>query len=167
VRHVMIRDARADEYPVVGELRVAAYQALGLLPEGSAYAETLRGFGFDGECAVLVACDEADGGILGTITVEPFGPHSELARDETEADLRAFAVAPGAQGRGVGRELLAAAIERAAKRGVTQLRLCTQPAMNAAQALYASSGFTRTPELDFEPAPGVTLRAYSLPALTP
>jgi hypothetical protein len=50
---------------------------------------------------------------------------------------------------------------------VTLLRLCTQPAMNAAQALYASSGFTRTPELDFEPAPGVTLRAYSLPLLAP
>jgi GNAT superfamily N-acetyltransferase len=163
----MIRDARADEYPLVGELRVAAYRALGLLPEGSAYAETLRGFGFDGACAVLVACDEAEGGILWTITVEPFGPHSELAQDETEADVRAFAVAPGAQGRGVGRELLAAAIDCAAKRGVTLLRLCTQPAMNAAQALYASSGFTRTPELDFEPAPGVTLRAYSLPLLAP
>jgi GNAT superfamily N-acetyltransferase len=165
VRHVMIRDVRADECPLVGELRVAAYRALGLLPEGSAYTETLRGFGFDGECTVLVACDEADGGILGTITVEPFGPHSELARDETEADVRAFAVAPGAQGRGIGRELLAAAVECAAKRGVILLRLCTQPAMQAAQALYATAGFTRTPELDFEPAPGVTLRAYSLPVL--
>lgn len=162
---MIIRDARADEYPLVGELRVAAYRALGLLPEGSGYAETLRGFGFDGECAVLVACDEADGGILGTITVEPFGPHSELARDKTEADVRAFAVAPGAQGRGVGRQLLAAAIESAALRGVLVLRLCTQPAMKAAQALYATAGFTRTPELDFEPAPGVTLCAYSLPVV--
>jgi hypothetical protein len=40
---------------VVGELRVAAYRALGLLPEGSGYAETLRGFGFGGDCVVLVA----------------------------------------------------------------------------------------------------------------
>ena len=167
MRHVIIRDARADEYPLVGELRVAAYRALGLLPEGSGYTETLRGFGFDSECAVLVACDEADGGILGTITVELFGPHSELARDKTEADVRAFAVAPGAQGRGVGRQLLAAAIACAAQRGVLQLRLCTQPAMKAAQALYAAAGFTRTPELDFEPAPGVTLCAYSLPVLAP
>ena len=74
---------------------------------------------------MLVACDEADGGILGTITVEPYSPHSELAQDETEPELRAFAVAPGAQGRGVGRELLAAATECAAKRGVILLRLCT------------------------------------------
>jgi ribosomal protein S18 acetylase RimI-like enzyme len=158
----MIREALPGEYPAVGALRVAAYQALGLLPEGSGYAETLRAFGFGDGCAVLVAVDEADGGVLGTITVEPFGPSSELARDETEADLRAFGVAPGAQGRGVGRRLLRGAIEYAAKRGVRQLRLCTRPQMGAAQHLYAAAGFTRTPELDFEPLPGVPLRAYEL-----
>lgn len=158
----MIRDVLPGEYPLVGELRVAAYQALGLLPDGSPYAQTLQGFGFDGECAVLVACDEAGGGILGTITLEPFGPHSELARDETEADLRAFAVAPAAQGRGVGRQLLLAAIECAAQRGVRRLRLCTRPPMKAAQHLYAEAGFSRTPELDFEPLPGVPLQAYEL-----
>lgn len=158
----MIRDARTEEYPRVGELRVAAYRALGLLPEGSGYAETLGRLGFDDGWAVLVAVDEGGGDILGTITLEPFGPWSELARDATEADLRAFAVAPAAQGRGVGRQLLLAAIERASKQGVRRLRLCTQPAMKTAQRLYATAGFSRTPELDFEPVPGLTLRAYQL-----
>jgi ribosomal protein S18 acetylase RimI-like enzyme len=162
VLQVIIRDARPDEYPVVGELRVAAYQALGLLPEGSGYAGTLRGFGFGGGCTVLVAVDEADGGMLGTITLEPFAPSSELARDETEADLRAFAVALQAQGRGVGRQLLLAVVEAASKQGMRRLRLCTRPAMRAAQHLYASAGFSRTPELDFEPIPGVSLQAYEL-----
>lgn len=159
---MIIREVRAGECAPVGALRVAAYAAQGLLPEGSGYAETLRGFGFSGECTVLIACDEADGAILGTITLEPFGPSSELARDETEADLRAFAVSPAAQGRGVGRELLLAAIECAAKRGVRVLRLCTRPAMVSAQHLYADAGFSRTPELDFEPLRGVSLRAYEL-----
>jgi ribosomal protein S18 acetylase RimI-like enzyme len=159
---VIIRDARPDEFPVIGELRVAAYQAHGLLPEGG-YAETLRGFGFGGDCTVLVAVDEAGGGILGTITLEPFAPSSELARDESEADLRAFAVAPQAQGRGVGWQLLLAVVESASKQGVRRLRLCTRPAMQAAQHLYAAAGFSRTPELDFEPVPGVGLRAYELP----
>jgi len=158
---VLIREALPDEYPAVGVLRVTAYRALGLLPEGSSYAETLRGFGFD-DCVVLVALDEADSGILGTITLEPFGPSSELARDETEADLRAFAVAPVAQGRGVGRQLLLAAIDYAAKRGLRRLRLCTQPPMKAAQRLYVKAGFSRTPELDFEPSPEVPLHAYEL-----
>jgi ribosomal protein S18 acetylase RimI-like enzyme len=111
---------------------------------------------------VLVATDEARNGILGTITLEPFAPASELAKDDTEADIRAFAVAPGAQGQGVGRKLLFAVIERAEKRGVRRLRLCTRPEMRAAQHLYETTGFSRTPELDFTPVPGITLQAYEL-----
>jgi ribosomal protein S18 acetylase RimI-like enzyme len=166
VRQVIIRDARPDERAAVGELRVAAYRALGLLPDGSEYAQTLRGLGFEGErgdCAVLVAVGEAGNQILGTVTLEPFEPGSELAKDDTEADLRAFAVAPHAQGQGVGRELLLAVIERAENRGVRRLRLCTQPAMRAAQHLYETTGFSRTPDLDWEPRPGLILRAYELP----
>jgi len=101
-------------------------------------------------------------GILGTITLEPFGLASELAQDETEADIRAFAVAPRAQGQGAGRNLLLAVIECAGKRGVCFLRLCTRPAMKAAQHLYTRTGFSRTPDLDFEPGPGIILRAYEL-----
>ena len=164
----MIREARADEHELVGELRVSAYRALGLLAEGTGYADTLRGFGFGGDCAVLVA-EDGSGRVVGTITLEPFGPGSELARDEAEADIRAFAVDARAQGQGVGRELLRAVMDHAARRGVRRLRLCTLPAMQAAQHLYAATGFTRTPDLDFEPSPGVALRAYELglPRRTP
>ncbi len=145
---------------------MVAYRTLGLLPEGSGYAETLRGFGFADDCVVLVAASEAANSILGTITLEPFGPANELAQDETEADVRAFAVAPQAQGQGVGRKLLLAVIECAGKRGVCRLRLCTRSAMKAAQHLYTRTGFSRTPDLDFEPVPGIILRAYEL-ALPP
>jgi ribosomal protein S18 acetylase RimI-like enzyme len=157
----MIREARPDEHALVGELRVAAYRAGGLLSESTGYADTLRGFGFGGGCMVLVAEDTC-GRLVGTVTLEPFGPGSELARDETEADIRAFAVDARAQGQGVGRELLRAVTEHAARGGVRRLRLCTRPAMEAAQHLYSAAGFTRTPDLDFEPAPGVALRAYEL-----
>ncbi|WP_246116058.1 GNAT family N-acetyltransferase [Trebonia kvetii] len=154
-----IREMQPGEEALVGDLRVAAYRALGVLSEGTGYAETLRGFGFGGDCVVLVAADET-GAIAGTVTLETYGPDSELARDETEADVRAFAVSAAAQGRGVGRELLRALIELADKNGVRRLRLCTLPPMKAAQHLYETAGFTRTPDLDWEPAPGVALRAY-------
>jgi ribosomal protein S18 acetylase RimI-like enzyme len=111
---------------------------------------------------VLVAADETGSGLLGTITLEPFEPSSELARDDTEADVRAFAVAPQGQGQGVGRTLLQAVIERSEKRGLRCLRLCTNPVMRAAQHLYETTGFARTPELDWSPAPGLILRAYEL-----
>jgi len=162
VRRVIIRDARPDEHAAVGDLRVTAYRALGLLFARSEYAETLRGLGFSGGDEVLVATDEMGNGLLGTVTLEAFAPASELAKDETEADIRAFAVAPSAQGLGVGRKLLAAVIERAEQHGIRRLRLCTRPEMEAARHLYASIGFTRTPELDFSPGPGVTLQSYEL-----
>ena len=162
LHRVIIRDARPDEYAAVGELRIAAYRAVGLLSEASGYTEILRGFGLGGDCVVLVATHEAGSGILGTITLEPFCPASELARDETEADVRAFAVSPQAQGQGVGRKLLLAVIECAETRGLRRLRLCTRSAMQSAQHLYSTTGFSRTPDLDFEPAPGLTLRAYEL-----
>jgi hypothetical protein len=57
---------------------------------------------------------------------------------------------------------LVGVIECAQRREVRRLRLCTQPAMRSAQHLYETTGFTRTPDLDFEPVPGVTLRAYEL-----
>jgi hypothetical protein len=81
-------------HPTVGELRVTAYRALGLLSAGSRYAGPLRALGFGGDDEVLVAADEAGNGILGTITLEAFAPASELAKDDTEADIRALAVAP-------------------------------------------------------------------------
>jgi ribosomal protein S18 acetylase RimI-like enzyme len=110
---------------------------------------------------VLVAVDEA-GEIVGTVAFEPFGPDSELARDKTEADVRAFAVSARSQGQGVGRVLLTAVIEHAADRGIRTLRLCTQPSMTTAQRLYTAAGFIRTPDFDFEPVPGLTLRAFEL-----
>jgi ribosomal protein S18 acetylase RimI-like enzyme len=161
VRQVKIREARPDEHALVGELRVAAYRAGGLLSESTGYADTLRGLGFGGDSAVLVA-EDGTGRVVGTITLQLFGPDSELARNEAEADIRAFAVGARAQGQGVGRQLLRAVMELAPRRGVRRLRLCTRPAMAAAQYLYAAAGFTRTPDLDFEPAPGVALRAYEL-----
>ena len=149
-------------HPTVGELRVTVYRALGLLSAGSGYAEPLRALGFGGGGEVLVAADEAGNSVLGTVTLEPFSPASELAKEDTEADIRALAVAPSAQGGGVGRKLLAAVIERAEQRRVRRLRLYTRPEMEAAQHLYATIGFSRTPELDFSRGPGVTLRAYEL-----
>jgi ribosomal protein S18 acetylase RimI-like enzyme len=156
---VTIREVRDDERAAVGELRVAAYRASGLLSDG--YAEALRGFGFGGDCLILVAAGEDDR-LAGTIAVEWFGPHSELAKDDTEADIRAFAVDAGAQGQGTGRALLAAAVEYAAKRGLSRIRLCTQPEMKTAQRLYAAAGFTRTPGLDWRPPGGPFLQAYVL-----
>ena len=157
---MIVRDARAGELAGIGELRVAAYRAAGLLSANPGYAEVLRGLGIAGTAEVLAAEDA--GRIVGTVMLEPFYRFSEIARSPGEAEVRALAVAPQEQHRGTGRALVAAVIERATARGVHRLLLSAQPAMTAAQHLYRLAGFTRLPELDRRPAPGLLLLALGL-----
>ncbi len=157
---MIVLDARAGELAGIGELRVAAYRAGGLLSANPGYAEVLRGLGVYGTGEVLVA--EENGRIVGTVMLEPFYRFSGIARSPGEAEVRALAVAPHEQHRGVGRALVRAVIERATVRGVHRLLLSTQPAMTAAQHLYRLAGFTRLPELDWSPAPGLSLLTFGL-----
>ncbi|HEX6453344.1 MAG TPA: GNAT family N-acetyltransferase [Trebonia sp.] len=159
------------EAATVGDLRVGAYQAQDHLAGSPGYADTLRTLGLDGHGTILVAADDpgsteelgGTGELLGTVMLEPWHTDSEVARSADEAEVRALAVAPWAQGRGVGRTLMRSVIDEAAARGAARLLLSTQPGMEAAQHLYRSLGFTRTPELDWTPVPGVTLLGFALP----
>jgi ribosomal protein S18 acetylase RimI-like enzyme len=162
---VMIREATASEMTAVGALRVEAYGAQDLLAVNPPYAATLRGLGGDGHGTVLVA--DGEGTLLGTVMLEPWHDGSEIAGGPQEAEVRALAVSPSAQGRGVGRALMLAVMEKAAAAGATRLLLSTQPNMRAAQALYASLGFARLPELDWTPVPGVTLLAFGRAVTAP
>jgi ribosomal protein S18 acetylase RimI-like enzyme len=159
---VIVRPARRAELAAVGELRVTAYLAQNLLSAHPAYADTLRTLGADGRGEVLIAVDRDGAGheILGTIMLDPWHAGSEIARGPDEAEVRALAVAPAAQGRGVGAGLVRAVIDRATARGARRLLLSTQPAMTAAQRLYVAAGFTRLPELDWSPTPSLTLLAF-------
>jgi ribosomal protein S18 acetylase RimI-like enzyme len=157
---VIVREALPDELAEVGELRVRAYAAQDLLAVIAEYADTLRGLGNGGGADVLVAVEDAR--LLGTVLVQPWGPASEIATGPDEAELRALAVDPGAQGRGVGRALLDAAVDRTRAYGADHLVLSTQPAMAAAHRLYRAAGFVRLPERDWSPVPGLTLLAFGL-----
>ena len=144
----------------VGALRVEAYQAENLLATAPSYVEELRSLGAGGRGTVLVAVDGTE--LLGTVMLETWHSGSEIARDAGEVEVRAFAVAPRAQRRGVGRALMRAVIDMARAGGAQRIVLSTQPTMTAAQRLYLAEGFTRIPERDWTPAPGVRLLAYSL-----
>lgn len=157
---VIVREVLPGETEAVGELRVAAYRAQGLLAASPGYADSLRRLGFDGRGTVHVAV--RGGQLLGTVMYDPWRPGSEIARSPDEAEVRALAVAPWAQGRGAGRALMRAVIDQAALNGISRLLLSTQPAMEAAQHLYRSLGFTRAPELDWAPVPAVPLLGFAL-----
>jgi ribosomal protein S18 acetylase RimI-like enzyme len=158
---VEIREARAEEFDRIGELRVAAYRSAGFLSETSTYAETLRVLGMDGTGEILAAVDGER--LLGTVMLVTWPHGGELLRSPGEGEIRALAVASAARGRGIGRALLTAVMQRAAAREVRELLLLTQPDMLAAQRLYAGAGFCRLPDRDYEYAPGHRLFAFGMP----
>jgi ribosomal protein S18 acetylase RimI-like enzyme len=163
---VRIRDARPEELESVGELRVAAYLAAGFLSPDSAYAARLRALGAHGDGEVLVAVREDPEGssrdeIVGTVMIRRW-PGGQLMRAPDEAEVRALAVAPDSRGRGIGRKLVSAVVERARVSGLRHLVLASQPDMVIAHHLYGEAGFGRLPERDFSPMPGVTLLAFGL-----
>lgn len=157
---MIVREALPGELAVIGDLRVAAYRADGFLPETSGYTATLRALGGDGTDDVLAAVE--GGQILGTVMLQHWPRAGNVVRGPGEAEIRALAVAPHARGRGVGRTLVTAIMERATDRQVRHLLLLTQPDMRAAHHLYNEAGFSRLPDRDWSPEPGEILLAYGL-----
>lgn len=173
---MVIRDARPDELPAVADLRVRAYVAGGFLSADSGYVPRLRALGTNSDGRVLVATDADEqaiapdatgagsgaGQIVGTIMLVSWPHTGQVVSSPDEAEIRALAVAPGTQGRGIGRALLRAALEVAARQGARSLVLSTQREMRAAQRIYEQAGFARLPHRDWFPEPGTKLLVYGL-----
>lgn len=112
---MLIRDAHQDELAAVGELRLAAYRADGFLSPDSTYGPRLRDLGADGSGPVLVAVDGDPEQLVGTVMLQLWPHAGHAAAGPDEAEIRALAARPGARGSGVGRALIAAVIDRAAR----------------------------------------------------
>jgi ribosomal protein S18 acetylase RimI-like enzyme len=115
-----------------------------------------------GECGPAAENGGEPRRIVGTVMLQGWPQGGEILAGPEEAEIRALAVSPEARDGGVGRALLAAVIERAAREGIRHLVLLTLTEMKAAHHLYEEAGFSRLPERDWSPEPGVTLLAYGL-----
>lgn len=164
---MLIRAALPGEYDEVGELTVRVYRDGGFAAPDSPYLATLRDAASRAEKAELLVAVDEDGTLLGSVTYARGGsPYAETAESADEAGFRMLVVEPAARGRGVGRALVEACLDRARRDGATTLRLSTQPQMVAAHRIYERLGFTRTPDRDWTPQPGVDLLTYAR-AVTP
>jgi ribosomal protein S18 acetylase RimI-like enzyme len=130
VAHGSIRPAEPGDAAVVRDLVRMAYskyvERIGKEPAPMLedYDALIRA----GEVWVL-----AEGGeVLGVLVMRP-------AEDHLFVDN--VAVGPGHQGRGLGRELLAFAEERAEREGLPEVRLYTNEKMHENLAVYAKLGF--------------------------
>lgn len=150
-------------YGPLGELTVAAYSGLPGRPTSDHYAAMLRDVASRAaDAEVLVALDD-DGSLLGGVTYVGDSSNSWAEFEaEDEAGFRMLAVSPDARGRGAGRALVEACIERARRDGKSRLSLLTTANMASAHRLYERLGFRRTPESDMIVENGLRLRSYVL-----
>lgn len=94
--------------------------------------ETFRGL-LGRRSATLLAAEAEGGAIVGYAALWTVGE---------EAELGDLAVREGARRRGVGRALLAAALEEAARRGAEAVFLEVRRSNGAARRLYETAGFS-------------------------
>lgn len=155
---LLVRRAGPRDHDAAGALTVAAYQPFLTGPEDTYAAKLADAASRDAEAELWVA--EADGVLLGCVTICPPGsPWREIARDD-EGEFRMLAVSPDAQGRGVGRALVEQVLDRFRADGASAVAMSSLRMMTSAHRLYARLGFTRLPERDWAPMPGVDLIAF-------
>jgi ribosomal protein S18 acetylase RimI-like enzyme len=130
---VSVRAARLEDAAVIGDLVRVSYakyvERLGREPAPMLedYAALIEA----GEVWVLVEGEE----VLGVLVMR-------AAEDHLFVDN--VAVAPGHQGRGLGRELVAFAEQRARREGLGEIRLYTNEKMWENLAVYEKLGFEET-----------------------
>lgn len=151
-----VRPVRPHEFEAVGQLTIMAYDAVGSIQgsyrdqlvdtaarvaDGADVLVAVNGEGGDGE--------RGDGDqLLGSVTyVDADNPHFEN-QGGGDCSFRMLAVDVDAQGRGAGRALVQACIDRARERAGRRLAIYSMEWMPVAHALYASMGFTRRPDRD-------------------
>ena len=147
---LMIRSAGQQEVPEVRRVLDAANRFTRDLLTPPAY-ERYRAMVVDVEGRLhhseLLIAKRGDR-IVGTATFFPHARDEGWGLGDRVAGIRAMAVEPDAQGRGVGAALVAACIERARAHDVEALTLHTAAYLHAAIRLYERCGFRRDPTQD-------------------
>jgi ribosomal protein S18 acetylase RimI-like enzyme len=158
-----VRLARDDELDAAGALVAEAYLTQPDMDATNPYLDHVRDVrGRASDVDVLVAVGD-DGRLIGCVSYvrDHTSSHAEVERPG-EAGFRMLGVAPVDRGRGVGRALVAACVERARAAGCSRLAISTSASWVDAQRLYERVGFRRARERDFDPVPGVSLWVYVL-----
>lgn len=160
-----IRPMLPGEAAEVGELTLASYDLYGAIQgEYRGYlADPLQRLG---ECTELLVAVRGDR-VVGTVSYVLPGDAAWEGRPTPEGDcgFRVLAVAPDAEGRGVGRRLVEACIARSQQRRLHRVVITSMSWMSRAHRLYGGLGFVRRPDLDVR-FPGGTGVVFTLD-LTP
>jgi len=155
---ITVRPAREDDLEDVARISTEAYAAAGQLDPGSAYGDVLADAAARRDSAVLLVAERA-GRIVGTVTICPEGsPFAEIGR-HGEVEFRFLAVDPAAWRSGVADALIEACEDQARSAHAERLAICVRDTNTGAAEMYERRGFTRMPDRDWTPVPGVNLHA--------
>ncbi len=169
---LVIRDARPSDQDAIRQVTLAAYQeyAAQIPAHWEAYRENILATLADAKPAGQIVAEQ-EGSIVGAVLLYPAGT-TMSAPDGTSVrrlwpEVRLLAVAPPGRGRGIGAALMRECIRRAGEVNAPTLALHTTDMMQAAMRLYERMGFVRAPQLDFHPAPDLTIKGYRLKLVSP
>jgi GNAT superfamily N-acetyltransferase len=164
---VQIRDASPEDQVAIQELTLAAYQeyAARFPAHWENYRQNiLATLALAASAEQIVA--EQNGAILGSALLFPAGiigfDSNGTPVTSQWPEVRLLAVAPSSRGQGIGAALMEECVRRARASGAAVLTLHTTDMMQSALRLYERMGFVRASELDFHPAPDLTVKGYRL-----
>ncbi len=163
---LMVRKAVAGDRQAILKVTLGAYQEYAAVMQPRywrLYRENITMTLADiGSAEQFVA--ESGGQVVGSVLLYPAGAVLGSPGSSRPGlrwpEIRLLAVAPESRGQGIGEALVEACIEHARSEGAGAVTLHTNDMMEAASRLYKRMGFTRKPELDFSPRPGVVIKGY-------
>jgi GNAT superfamily N-acetyltransferase len=161
-----IRTAYDNERDAIRDVTLAAYEEYAaVMPSQrwAGYQQTMLAT-LDEKGLVERIVVEMDKAIVGSVLLYP--PNGNAYGGMTNSigvpEVRLLAVAPTRRGQGIGATLIEECKRRARLSGATVLGLHTTDMMGTAMRMYERMGFVRVPELDFQPAKNILVKAYHL-----
>ncbi|TKJ30544.1 GCN5 family acetyltransferase [Blastococcus sp. CCUG 61487] len=155
-----VEPALPEDHARIAELTVGVYVDGELASDG--YTAELADVAGRASRSELLVVRDAGGRVVGSVALVLSGDFGEVTVSDEEAAFRMLVVDPVARGRGVGHLLVSSCLDRARAAGKRRMVISTDPRMTAAHRLYERLGFTRLPERDWSPMPGIDLLVYAL-----
>jgi ribosomal protein S18 acetylase RimI-like enzyme len=161
---INVRDARPEELDRIALLLKEAYhQFQDFLPPAvwQDYLENIMDVRSRLQEAQLIVA-ELEGKLAGAVTLYLKSDNAEGGWPEGWAGVRLLGVDPKFRSHGIGRALMDECVRRCKEHRIKTIGLHTTELMDVAKRMYEKMGFTRIPEFDYHPRPGVTVMAYKL-----
>lgn len=97
--------------------------------------------------SLIVAKETSEDAFSGMVIIVPHESHAAVRAKDNECEMHLLGVSPKYRGHGLGRMLVNNAVDFAIANEWSKMILWTQKPMKEAQAIYETSGFTRTGEM--------------------